>query len=119
MDLLRSGVSALGAADADVNDNSYDANLCKAKRLIGQIATLIPASHRIQNGQEPIVPRTDLGHAANLLYMLNGQEPANNAVRGLEIIKYPKGVKQRKCRQTTFQGQADERFSLPRLALLS
>ena len=40
-------------------------------------------------------------------------------LRGLEIIKYPKGVKQRKCRQTTFQGQADERFSLPRLALLS
>ena len=85
MDLLRSGVSALGAADADVNDNSYDANLCKAKRLIGQIATLIPASHRIQNGQEPIVPRTDLGHAANLLYMLNGQEPANNAVKALDV----------------------------------
>ena len=85
MDMLRSGISALGADHPDANDNSHAANLRKAKTLIGQIPTVIAASQRIQNGQTPIVPRTDLGYAANLLYMLNGEEPATDAMKTLEI----------------------------------
>ena len=85
MDMLRSGVSALGAGNPDVNDNSHAANLRKAKGLIGQIPTIIAASHRIQNGGEPIAPRADLGYAANLLYMLNGEAPAADAMKTLEV----------------------------------
>jgi citrate synthase len=29
----------------------------------------------LRRGEEPIEPRVDLGHAANFLYMLNGEEP--------------------------------------------
>ena len=85
MDTLRSGVSALGAGHPDANDNSHVANLCKAKALIGQIPTVIAASQRIQNGQTPIAPRADLGYAANLLYMLDGEEPTTDAVKTLEV----------------------------------
>ena len=85
MDMLRSGISALGAGHPDANDNSHVANLRKAKALIGQIPTVIAASQRIQNGQTPIAPRADLGYAANLLYMLNGEEPATDAMKTLEI----------------------------------
>lgn len=41
------------------------------------------------------------------------------SLRELEIIKHPKGIKQGQCRQTTFQGGADERFSVPMLPSLS
>ena len=35
-------------------------------------------------GREPLAPRADLGHAANFLYMLSGDVPDAERVRGLE-----------------------------------
>ena len=35
-------------------------------------------------GDEPLAPRADLGHAANFLYMLTGEVPDAERVRGLE-----------------------------------
>jgi citrate synthase len=37
--------------------------------------TALAAFNRIRNGKEPVEPRDDLDHAANFLYMLNGEEP--------------------------------------------
>lgn len=74
MDTLRTAVSFLGAGDPDVGDNSHEANLRKAKRLLGQIPTIIAAAYHLKHGREPIAPRKDLGHAANLLYMIFGEE---------------------------------------------
>jgi len=34
-----------------------------------------PRSRRIRDGQDPVEPREDLSHAANFLYMLNGEAP--------------------------------------------
>ena len=34
-----------------------------------------PPYWRLRRGQEPLAPRTDLGHAANFLYMLSGEVP--------------------------------------------
>jgi citrate synthase len=39
---------------------------------------------RLRNGQEPVTPQRDLGHAASFLYLLNGQMPDPEHVRGLE-----------------------------------
>ena len=47
-------------------------------------APIVVALHRLANGEEPIAPRDDLGHAANYLYMLEGREPAAERVRALE-----------------------------------
>ena len=46
--------------------------------------TLVTALYRLARGQAPVAPRTDLGHTANYLYMLDGAEPAAARVRALE-----------------------------------
>src|SRR5262249_21226654 len=46
--------------------------------------TIVAAFWRLRAGREPIAPRADLGHAANYLYMLSGDEPDAERVRGLE-----------------------------------
>src|SRR3990170_3269801 len=63
MDALRTAVSALAAFDPDVDDNSREANLRKAERLIAQLPAIVAAHHRIRNGLDPIAPREDLGRA--------------------------------------------------------
>jgi citrate synthase len=52
--------------------------------LVAQMATIVAAFWRLRNGGAPIAPRADLGHAANYLYMLTGEEPDAEHVRGLE-----------------------------------
>lgn len=74
MDALRAAVAAIGMDDPDGNDNSPEANTRKALRLQAKIGTAVAAVERLQGGQEPIAPRTDLGLAANFLYMLTGTE---------------------------------------------
>lgn len=75
MDLLRIGVTYLGLLDPDLNDNSREANYRKAARLTAKMGTLVAQSYQITQGLEVIEPRSDLSHAANLLYMITGREP--------------------------------------------
>jgi citrate synthase len=70
--------------DPDTDDNSRPANLRKALRLTSQIATAVCAIQRIRQGQEPIAPAKDLGHAANFLYMLTGQRPTPVTTRAFD-----------------------------------
>ncbi|MBZ0280259.1 MAG: citrate synthase/methylcitrate synthase [Anaerolineae bacterium] len=78
MDALRMAASTLnlGESSADPHDD--------ALRLVAAFPTIVAAYWRLSNGNEPIAPRTDLGHAANTLYMLTGDEPREARVRGLE-----------------------------------
>jgi citrate synthase len=85
MDSLRTVVSALAFYDPDKRDNSPDARKRKALRLTAQIATIVAAIDRIRKGHEPIAPRTDLSHAANFLYMLNGKEPSDVEAKAFDI----------------------------------
>lgn len=55
-----------------------------ALAIIARFPTIVAAYWRYLQGQEAIVPRTDLSHAANYLYMLTGAEPSAARVRGLE-----------------------------------
>ena len=77
MAALRTITSALTAydpdADADVTD--AEANDRKSRRITAKMPTALAAYNRIRNGQKPVEPREDLSHAANFLYMLNGEEP--------------------------------------------
>jgi citrate synthase len=75
MDLLRSAVSALSFFDADVGDNSREANVRKAVRLLAAIPTAIAWGHLLSRDQEPVDPDAELDQAANLLYMLRGERP--------------------------------------------
>ncbi|MGL6097603.1 MAG: citrate/2-methylcitrate synthase, partial [Fimbriiglobus sp.] len=85
VDALRTVVSALSHFDPDVADNSRDANLRKAERLLGQIPVAVADHHRIAKGLVMVPARQDLGHAANFLYMLNGTEPDAAEVRALDV----------------------------------
>ena len=52
--------------------------------IVAQFPTIVAAFWRLRGQNEPIAPRADLDHAANFLYMLTGQTPHSEQVRGLE-----------------------------------
>lgn len=75
MDALRTAISASAAFEPDASDISIASTLRKGIRLSALAPTLVTAHARIAEGKEPVPPRQDLGHAANFLYMLFGEEP--------------------------------------------
>jgi len=74
MDALRMAASTLQAED--------DAEA--ALVLAGSFPTIVASYWRILHGLEPLPPRAHLGLAANYLYMLTGDEPHPELVRGTE-----------------------------------
>jgi citrate synthase len=89
MDALRTAVSALSFYAPGAGDLAVDATQRKAVTLIAQMPTLVAALHRLRDGQEPIAPRADLGHAANALYMLDGREPDADFAHALDLYFIP------------------------------
>jgi citrate synthase len=85
MSALRTGVSALGMVDPDRDDDGPEATRRKAIRLIAKLPTLVAAFERSRGGNPPIAPRADLGHAANFLYMLTGEEPDPDDARVMDV----------------------------------
>jgi citrate synthase len=85
MDSLRTMVSALSATDPFPLDRSRDANLRRVIRVVAQMPTLMTAHWRARLGEEPISPRSDLGHAANMYYMLHGRPPSDMEERLLNM----------------------------------
>ena len=86
MDMLRTGVSMLAPFDPDLNDNSHDANIRKAIRLIAKVSTLIADGYRIQHGENPLPERPDLTLAGNLFYKLSGEVPQAWKIRMMDTI---------------------------------
>jgi len=78
MDALRMGAAAANLGDEDGEPDE------DAKRVIAAFPTIVAAYWRYRQGNEPVAPDPDLGHAANYLYMLTGERPVEAAVRGLE-----------------------------------
>lgn len=52
--------------------------------IVAQFPTIVAAFWRVRHGAEPLLPRRDLGHAANFLYSLSGEAPDPERVRALE-----------------------------------
>jgi len=77
MDALR---MAAGTISLGGTDESYYEALALVARLPGIVATY----WRLLEGNEPVAPDPRLGHAANYLYMLTGEEPGAEEVRALE-----------------------------------
>ncbi|HEX4667139.1 MAG TPA: citrate/2-methylcitrate synthase [Chthoniobacterales bacterium] len=86
MDMLRTGVSMLAPFDPELNDNSHDANIRKAIRLIAKVSTLIADGFRIQRGEDPLPERPDLTLAGNLFYKLEGEVPPSWKIRMMDTI---------------------------------
>ncbi|MXR42569.1 citrate synthase [Halobaculum sp. WSA2] len=77
MAAMRTAASMLSAADPDTDADPTDpeANVRKARRITAKLPTALAAFARVRDGDEPVEPREDLGHAENFLYMLNGEVP--------------------------------------------
>jgi citrate synthase len=78
----RAAVDPMDALRMGVDTISLESN--EAPAIVARVPTIVAAFWRLSKGLEPIEPRTDLGHAANLLYMLNGETPDPERVRALE-----------------------------------
>jgi citrate synthase len=85
MEVLRTAVSALSFYDADERDNSHEANLRKSFKLTSQIAMLVAIYDRIRKGKEIVPPDRSLNHAANFLWMLNGERPSETAAKTMDM----------------------------------
>lgn len=85
MDVMRTGASLLAHFDPEVDDNSAEANLRKAERLLAKMPTVMAAAARLRAGKEPVAPRSDLSLAANLLAMLHDQAPTEKAAKAVDL----------------------------------
>ena len=79
MDALRTLISAQGAAP-----DCPKPDMQAAIAATAVAPTAVAAYYRHQRGDQPLVPRPELGHAANFLYMLDGRDPDANRVRYLQ-----------------------------------
>src|SRR5919112_1490225 len=88
LDLLRAVVSekvptmdALRMAAGTVNPGTDEE---EALALVARLPTIVAAYPRMLEGEEPVDPDPELGHAANYLYMLTGEEPGVEFTRALD-----------------------------------
>jgi 2-methylcitrate synthase len=85
MDVLQACVPILGIADPELLDDSREANLSKAVRLIARFPAVIAAWHRIRNGEKPLPPDNALPHAANFLWQLTGKKPNRKIAHDFDV----------------------------------
>jgi len=83
---LRTALSQLAAVEGmpptyDADPETIRAN---AIRLGAATPVLIAGLHRASAGREPFAPRDDLGHAANYLWMIDGEVPDPRRARAVE-----------------------------------
>ena len=85
MDVLRSATSLLAHWDPDANDNSHDANVRKAERLLAQLPVMMAARHRLKQGKEPVPAESGRSLASNCLYMLFRASPSPAHVKAMDV----------------------------------
>jgi len=79
MDALRTAVSSWGAIAGIKGKPTVD----QAIALTARFPVLLAAFDRIRHGKEPLQSQSELGHAANYLYVLTGQVPSEEHVKGI------------------------------------
>ena len=74
MDVLQAFVAAFGGY-YDEEFSTKAASYSRAINLIAKVPTIVSSWQRIRNDKKTVDPDPELGHAANFLYMLNGEKP--------------------------------------------
>ncbi|MEE9595012.1 MAG: citrate synthase [Candidatus Hydrothermarchaeales archaeon] len=85
MDVLQSTLAALAGYDSKARDKSKEANVETAIKIIAKTPTIVAYWDRIRKGLDLKKPKQNLSHAANFLYMLNGEEPDDETANELDI----------------------------------
>ncbi|MAQ19445.1 MAG: citrate synthase [Sandaracinus sp.] len=85
MDALTAAVASMGMFYPGDHVEDLEFRRLSAVRLVAKLPTVVAAWHRIRQGDNPIEPRADLGHAANFLYMLHGEEPDELTAKIMDV----------------------------------
>lgn len=84
MDVLQASVPLLAMADPDTGEETREAHIRMAIRLIARLPILVAAWHRIRQGLDPLRSDKSLSHAANFLWLLRGKAPDEEMARDLD-----------------------------------
>ena len=84
MDVLQAAIPLLAMADPELHDESREADLARAVRLIAGVAAVVTAWQRIRHDREPLPSDNALSHAGNFLWQLSGEKPDPDLVRALD-----------------------------------
>lgn len=85
MDVLQAMVPVLGSCDPQLQEETREANMNKAIRLISKLPGVVAAWHRIRNDRGSVSPHPELSHAGNFLYMLSGALPDPETAREFDV----------------------------------
>ena len=75
MDVVRTAVSVIGAADPSAYDSSPESDLGKAERLFAKLPAIVAYDQRRRRGQDLVASRDDLDYSHNFLWVTFGEEP--------------------------------------------
>ncbi len=91
MEMLQTAVASLGmfyggeeVLSDGIDGNDIDYIHSMSVKIISRMATIVAMWEHVRNGYDPIEPRSDLSHAANFLYMLDGKDPDPLAVKVMD-----------------------------------
>ncbi len=85
MDVLRTAISMLSLYDPLASDNSDQANVNKAVKLMARVATIVTSYDRLRNDKQVIPAEPGLGYAANFLATLTGKKPDDVMERVFDV----------------------------------
>lgn len=85
MDVLRTAASALALTDPNPNDDSEQGRYRKAIRLVALFPEIVALDYRLRRDLKPVEGNPKLGHAANFLWLLHGEEPGADAARTMDV----------------------------------
>ena len=85
MDVLQASIPILASYDSELHEETREANLRKAVRLIAKLPNIVASWDRIRKGLKPVRPRSKLTHAGNFLHLLSGKVPDPETARDFDI----------------------------------
>jgi citrate synthase len=103
MHVLRMGASMLSIGDDDVDSLDIESNQRRAARLQAQMPALVAHTWRLKNGLDIVHPKPEHGLAQGFLYMLEGREPDQARVDGLNA--YLVAISEHGLNASTFTGR--------------
>ena len=85
MDVARTVVSIMGLEDKETKDNSSEANMRKAIRILAKTPTALAAFYRVRKGKKIIKPKKNLNMAENFFHMCFGKVPQKEIVKAFDV----------------------------------
>jgi len=84
MDVLQAAIPMLAMVDPDLEEDTRDANVRQAIRLLARLPGLVAGWHRIRQGLDPVPSDNTLSHGADFLWQLHGDVPDEDIARDLD-----------------------------------